>query len=243
MPGSARLYHHGDLRAALIAAGLELTRAGGPDALVLREVTRRAGVSPTAAYRHFADRAQLLEAVSDAVLDRVAAAMHPAPRPGSVSAFNGEERAPSPSDAAVARLAAVGLGYIGFARAEPGWFATAFFGRRATPRSVQDAAPFRALSGALDAMDAAGLVDARRRDGAEWACWSMVHGFADLALHGPLRFAQPTAVDALAERVVDAVIAGLCSSAPAPPDAAPEPAGALSDHRRRGDHGEPAQES
>ncbi|MGB7867270.1 MAG: TetR family transcriptional regulator, partial [Mycobacterium sp.] len=46
-------YHHGDLRAALIDAGLQLTRAGGPDALTIREATRRVGVSPNAAYRHF----------------------------------------------------------------------------------------------------------------------------------------------------------------------------------------------
>ena len=53
-------YHHGDLRTALIDAGLHLTRTGGPDALTIREATRRVGVSPNAAYRHFADRDALL---------------------------------------------------------------------------------------------------------------------------------------------------------------------------------------
>ncbi len=36
-------YHHGDLRRALLEAGLDLAREGGPDAVVLREATRRVG--------------------------------------------------------------------------------------------------------------------------------------------------------------------------------------------------------
>lgn len=61
--GDSRGYHHGDLRAALIAEGLEMTRVDGPWSLSLREATRRAGVTPAAAYRHFRDRAELLEAL------------------------------------------------------------------------------------------------------------------------------------------------------------------------------------
>ncbi|MBA3704019.1 MAG: TetR family transcriptional regulator, partial [Rubrobacteraceae bacterium] len=49
-------YRHGDLRRALLEAGTELARGGGPEAVVLREATRRVGVAPSAAYRHFADR-------------------------------------------------------------------------------------------------------------------------------------------------------------------------------------------
>ena len=58
-----KTYHHGDLRQALVQAGLELARAGGPEAVVLREATRRAGVAPNAAYRHFANREALFGAV------------------------------------------------------------------------------------------------------------------------------------------------------------------------------------
>ena len=57
-------YRHGDLQRALVAAGTELAREGGPSAVVLREVTRRTGVTPNAAYRHFADKRALLHAVS-----------------------------------------------------------------------------------------------------------------------------------------------------------------------------------
>ena len=69
----SRGYHHGDLRAALITAGLEMTRSDGPSALSLREATRRAGVTPAAAYRHFRDRAALLAALGQEIQQRIAA--------------------------------------------------------------------------------------------------------------------------------------------------------------------------
>src|SRR5260221_198027 len=68
-------YRHGDLRRALLDAGIALARDGGPDAVVLREATRRAGVVPNAAYRHFASRQELLQAVRAAALSALATAM------------------------------------------------------------------------------------------------------------------------------------------------------------------------
>src|SRR5690242_18462131 len=68
-------YRHGDLRRALLEAGIELARSGGPDAVVLREATRRAGVVPNAAYRHFANRDALLQAVRAAALAALANSM------------------------------------------------------------------------------------------------------------------------------------------------------------------------
>ena len=65
-PPERSTYRHGDLRRALLEAGIQLARAGGPDAVVLREATRRAGVVPNAAYRHFASRWELLQAVRSA---------------------------------------------------------------------------------------------------------------------------------------------------------------------------------
>src|SRR5258708_2657735 len=65
----------GAVRDGLIAAGLELARAGGPDAVVLRETTQMVGVVPNAAYRHFADRDELLAAVSTAAMRELAARM------------------------------------------------------------------------------------------------------------------------------------------------------------------------
>src|SRR5438105_2827841 len=68
-------YRHGDLRRALLQAGIELAKAGGPTAVALREATRRAGVAPNAAYRHFASQQALLQAVRAAALSAVAQAM------------------------------------------------------------------------------------------------------------------------------------------------------------------------
>src|SRR5881227_386295 len=65
----------GAVRAALIEAGVELARAGGPDAVVLREVTRMVGVVPNAAYRHFADRDALRAAVRDEAVAELARRM------------------------------------------------------------------------------------------------------------------------------------------------------------------------
>src|SRR5262249_3122757 len=67
-PRKRSTYRHGDLRRALLEAGITLARAGGPDTVVLREATRRVGVVPNAAYRHFARRRALLQAVRMAAL-------------------------------------------------------------------------------------------------------------------------------------------------------------------------------
>ena len=65
-------YRHGDLRRALLDAGIALVREGGPPALVLREATRRAGVAPNAAYRHFANHQALFDAVRTHALGALA---------------------------------------------------------------------------------------------------------------------------------------------------------------------------
>ncbi|MEV6360089.1 TetR/AcrR family transcriptional regulator [Nocardia asteroides] len=187
-------YHHGDLAAALIDAGLEMTRSGGPEALTIRAVTRAVGVTPNAAYRHFPDRLALLRAVSAAIEATMAAGM----------AAGREPAAPRES------LRAVGLGYIAFALAEPGWFAVAFFGAGDTsPDSVRDSPAYLALADALDMMVHVGDLDPAARAAATWSCWSTVHGFAELALRGPLRHLDRAELWQLAERAVDTVIAGL----------------------------------
>src|ERR1700716_1493086 len=57
-------YHHGDLRAACLHAARELLEEDGSAALSLRAVARRAGVAPSAPYRHYADRDALVSAVA-----------------------------------------------------------------------------------------------------------------------------------------------------------------------------------
>src|SRR5919205_2918855 len=108
----------GTVRAALVEAGVELARSGGPDAVVLREVTRLVGVVPNAAYRHFADRDTLLAAVRDAALRQLAQRMADGMR-----RVRAQPRTPT---GARLRLRAVGQAYLDFARTEPGLFDTAF---------------------------------------------------------------------------------------------------------------------
>src|SRR5215468_8537011 len=108
----------GAVRDGLIAAGLELARAGGPDAIVLREATQMVGVVPNAAYRHFADRDELLAAVCAAAMRELADRMA-----AGVARVRGKHGDPA---AARRRLGAIGRAYLEFAAEEPGLFATAF---------------------------------------------------------------------------------------------------------------------
>src|ERR1700760_636807 len=62
----------GAVRDGLVAAGLELARTGGPDAVALREATRMVGVVPNAAYRHFTGRDELLAEVCTAAMGELA---------------------------------------------------------------------------------------------------------------------------------------------------------------------------
>ncbi|MDX2377226.1 WHG domain-containing protein [Microbacterium sp. LRZ72] len=211
-----RAYHHGDLRQALIDAGLSVTRVGGVDALSLRELTRAVGVSPNAAYRHFADRDALVHAVANGAQQQLA---------GAIAARIAA--APASDDAAVAateRLRRIGLAYIDFARAEPGWFSLAFQTQDETASegivTIDDevVAPFQLLLDALDQMVDAGALEPARRPYAEWACWASVHGFADIAAHGPLQWQPAQVVDALAASVVESAITGVRGT-PAPPGA------------------------
>src|ERR1700681_3330325 len=111
-PPARGTYRHGDLRRALLDAGIELARSGGPDAVVLREATRRAGVVPNAAYRHFGSRQALLQGVRSGVLSAVAVAME--------SELAMLRRGRRKADFARASLRAIGTGYLRFAQAETG---------------------------------------------------------------------------------------------------------------------------
>jgi AcrR family transcriptional regulator len=207
---SRATYRHGDLRAALLAAGIELARDGGPSAVVLREATRRAGVSPNAAYRHFTDRQALLAAVSDAAQALVADAMEEEMR------RVGERSPDSAAALAHARLRAVGSGYLRFARAEPGLFHAAFsvptaLGTSDSPAKAGSGGrtPYQLLTDALDALAAAGELPPDRRPHAEFLAWSSVHGLATLMIDGPLRGLPSELVAGVEDRLLDMVAKGL----------------------------------
>jgi AcrR family transcriptional regulator len=186
-PAPAREAHRrrprGAVRDGLVAAGLELARAGGPDAVVLREATRMVGVVPNAAYRHFADRDELLAAVCAAALRELASRMA-----AGVARVRGRRGDPA---AARRRLHAICTAYLEFSRQEPGLFATAFaLPQQHTyeaPDSGNELSPLGHLRAVLDELAEAGVLQRRRRDGLEYPIWSAVHGLAVLTGQGPLR--------------------------------------------------------
>lgn len=207
-PAVRKTFRHGDLRKALLEAGIALAREGGPNAIVLREATRRAGVAPNAAYRHFSSHSDLLQAVRAAALSALAQAIE--------AEIAGVRRSKVPADSARATLRAVGTGYLKFALAETGLFRTAF----SVPDRVEndvDAAkagksglnPFQLLSAVLDQMVETGALPQQRRVGAEYLAWSAVHGLAFLIIEGPLSRAPQKQVHAVSDRLLHMVEKGL----------------------------------
>jgi AcrR family transcriptional regulator len=201
-------YRHGDLRRALVEAGTEMAREGGPGAVVLREATRRAGVAPSAAYRHFEDRRALLDAVCSAAQASLAVTIE--------AELAGLSLHGEPVGLARARLRAVGTGYLRFAREEPGLFRTAFSASEnlrsaASPARAGEGGltPFQLLEAALDGLVEAGVLPRKRRPGAEFLAWSAVHGLAMLLIDGPLRGLEGTAAHDVGQRVIDMVERGL----------------------------------
>ncbi len=178
---SERKYHHGDLRRALVDAGLELVAEAPVDAISLRELARRVGVSATAVYRHFPDRRALMGALAAEGLAMLGDAQRAA-----FAAAGGE----------LAGFAATGAAYVRFALANPSLFRLIF----------QHPAPPGLLSPEEGAIDPMSFLVANARayapatiDAQIFAlqAWSLAHGLAMLMLDGQVP------VD---ERTIEAVI-------------------------------------
>ncbi len=191
---------------------MELARSGGPEAVVLRDVQRMAGVSNSAAYRHYSDRNALLAAVTDYAETCLADAM--------VARLNAVPRRGPKGIRALGRLRATGQGYIDFALAEPGLFRTAFAhqdaARLAHTRPTEDAKvsvpehhPFQILVGCIDDLVATGVLSPDRRDGLDEGAWAAVHGLSTLFLDGPLSEADATRKQLIADRLLDVISEGL----------------------------------
>lgn len=193
---ATRRYHHGDLPAALKQAAVELIARHGVQGFSLREAAMSVGVSPSAAYRHFQDKAALLRSIAaDAFLDmgqRFDQAMQSVPGRGV--------------GAARARFMAQGRAYVDFALEQPERFAVMFGPQGAGACSsggsgqALPAGPWGALARALDDLVQAGVLPRERREGAELLAWSAIHGLATLLVSGALAHA-PGQVAAMTQRV------------------------------------------
>jgi AcrR family transcriptional regulator len=205
---SRHSYHHGDLANALTGAALERARAGGPDAVVLREAARQIGVSATAAYRHFSSREDLIHAVKERALGELAERME--------VELDRLPAGDATAEQLLARLRALGAGYIGFALEQPGLFRTAFVyiepmhGRPdADPTHTR---PFKMLVDILDRLAETGVIAADRRPLLEIAAWAAVHGMAQLLLDGPVRRLPAEVQRAAVERALDMIADGIVAA-------------------------------
>ena len=159
-------YHHGDLRATILAEAAVLVAERGADGLSLRELARAAGVSHAAPAHHFTDRRGLFTALATEGFRELADALAGA-RPDFLDAA---------------------LAYVRFAIDHPGHYAVMF------DKSLYDAADpeLAAAETAAGAELAAGvgtLDDPRAKDdpqAAALAAWSLVHGFSLLWLNGAI---------------------------------------------------------
>jgi len=181
---SARAYHHGNLREALIASALDILETEGVATLSLRAVARRAGVSQTAPYRHFQNKEELLAALAAEGFRGLTARM-----------TTEAERASKKTS----RLRDLGRGYVLFAVENPAYlrlmFGPEISDKSAHPDLLQAAeAAFAILSGASAAGTPAddpsdNALDDLAADPAIAAltAWSTVHGLANLLIDGQVK--------------------------------------------------------
>lgn len=190
-------YHHGDLRQALLEQALATIRAEGVQALTLREVGRRLGVSRTALYRHFAHKGALLEAVATDGFRRFRASL---------------QAAWDQAGGGIPGLEAMGVAYVRFAVENPSHYRVMFgghLGPHASPELQQEGgAAFETLFNAVTALQESGAI---RRDNPllmSRYIWSVTHGMALLSLDVPPNHPLLEA-DALARYGVSRLMTGL----------------------------------
>jgi AcrR family transcriptional regulator len=173
---SPRPYHHGDLKAALLEQAEAILESDGIPGLTLRAIARRAGVSHTAPNNHFDDLTGLLSELAAVGFMKFGAALNAATT----------QAGDDPRDT----MKAMGLAYVGFARAHPGLFSLMFRSELLDPSrpALRDAiADTRtALRNQISARSPARKLTPMQIAARSTAVWSLVHGFAVLMLDGRL---------------------------------------------------------
>ncbi|HEX4302259.1 MAG TPA: TetR/AcrR family transcriptional regulator [Rhizomicrobium sp.] len=177
-PRKKRAYHHGDLAGQLVAAAEAIILERGVDGFTLREAARRAGVSPAAPAHHFGDARGLLSEVALRGFRDFGDALEAADKRGG--------------DDPQKRLHEQGAAYVKFALANPARFQL-MFQHGKCDMGYKDLAAvghrsFLILEGAVRAAYGLSASDTLTDDahGFLLATWSVVHGFAHLALGGDL---------------------------------------------------------
>ncbi|MEO1328539.1 MAG: TetR/AcrR family transcriptional regulator [Pseudomonadota bacterium] len=199
--GGKRGYHHGNLRAALADAARDLISEKGPMGFTIAEAARRAGVSPSAPYRHFRDRDALLVEVARQGFEAFAARLS--------AAWS------TPSATPLQALDALGRAYLAFAREEPAFYAAMFeagVAKDGDPELARAAdAAFAVLLRACEVL--AATRPAAARPPLEMMArhiWAISHGVAALFGRGDgAAHASPIEPEALLESAVGVYLQGL----------------------------------
>ena len=181
-------YHHGDLRNALIAAGLESLEVDGPERLSLRAVAAKVGVSHAAPAHHFGAVKGLRTALATVGFSLFAEAMQQA----RVAA------GPEPGE----QMRAVGASYLAFAQSRPALFSLMFTEALLdwSDTSLQEAGMrARAELSVIcqPAADRLGLTDVAMREALERLVWSCAHGVAHLTIGGQFKSGSGANADVL----------------------------------------------
>jgi AcrR family transcriptional regulator len=166
-------YHHGDLKNSLVQAGIEILAEDGVDGLSLRKAAQRAGVSHSAPYAHFADKQDLIAAISTEgfrlLLERLGTLI--------------DANAADPS----AQLVEVAWAYVQFAMENRALFKTMFSGilekEEAYPEFVSFShQSYLKLVELVRGCQQAGLLRPGSEERLALSLWSLVHGFVSLLL-------------------------------------------------------------
>jgi AcrR family transcriptional regulator len=185
----SKRYHRGDLPQALVGAALDLLCQDGAEAISLRAVARRAGVSAMAPYRHYEDKEALLAAVAALGFERFREALIAA-----------DAAAPA-GQALVAQAQA----YVRFAMDNPALFRL-MFGPMDLGLHPDLCAAGEAAYAVLAQRVAADTPTEADRDARALGCWSLVHGLAMLMLDGRVRGKMPASIDDVTRRVAEAML-------------------------------------
>ena len=191
--GKKKAYHHGDLRNAIIAEATARARESGEKAIVLREIAPQIGVSATAAYRHFANRQQLVEEVSAqgfvAMCDRVAAL-----EPTSTTS--------DPVLAAYTDLRNAAIAIVGFAVDEPSWARMMIENLGSSTTVAEKAMAVRErMQTVVDRGADAGTFTPGLRLDSQRALWAAIDGLSAQAMFGVHPMDTPEAAAAIARTI------------------------------------------
>ena len=172
---SASEFHHGDLQAALVMAGMRHVEKLGLNSLGLRQLALVTGVSPTAVYRHFADLEHLKAAVAKASRETLGKMMMDALKSASTS---------KSSRGAMDRFLAIGGAYIDFGIKKSNLYEIAFICFDSPDLEPTSPSPWEILMQSLTELNELGCLSDKNFKTAPTIAWSMVHGFAGLAAQG-----------------------------------------------------------